>query len=283
MTTSAPVRPEKWRRQADQNWVILSCMSAHPDNLEKAEAICFAQFLKERFTKFVNGEGYFTSRSRMLAPDPKLVISPPREVTEEEIQASKTGRMDPPSTPVAEITEQVGEVTITDVEEQLETPAETNIVVEDVPEVFSFDAESLAAEYAQWKEIHAVNLHKMLKEKLGSLPHTRAVIVHGCEQSREAAKRAAAYLSGVDDRYNYFTGPAGKMLLSDPVPGLIEDHNYGNPDVDHIMKSYMQNREAANASFRKLRDEQVAELARNNPGVFGETHSRSTLENPHSM
>lgn len=280
-TVPAPVRPEKWRRQADQNWAILSCMSAHPDNLEKAEAICFTEFLKQRFTKFVNGEGYFTSRSRVLAPDPKLVINPPREVTEEEIQASKTGRMDPePPAQVAEITQQVGEVTITDAA-IAETPADTTSE-SDVPEVFSFDAESLAAEYAQWKEIHAVNLHKMLKEKLGALPHTRAVIVHGCEQSREGAKRAAAYLSGLDDRYNYFTGPVGKMLLSDPVPGLIEDHNYGNPDVDHIMKSYMQNRESANASFRKLRDEQVAELARNNPGVFGETHSRSTLENPHS-
>jgi hypothetical protein len=273
MTTSqesSSRRPEKWRRQHDQQWVVLSCMSAHPDNLEKAEALCFTEFLKDRFARFVNGEGFFTSRTRVLAPNPKLVINPPREVTEEEIQASKTGRMDSPEIPAEATTETTGSVVSA-------TPEESGI------EVFSFNADDLAAEYAQWKEIHAVNLHKMCKEKLGALPHTRAVIIHGCEPTREAAKRAAAYLSSLDDRYNYFTGPVGKPLLSDPVPELIEDHNYGNPDVDKIMKAYMQNRQDADASFRKLRDEQVAELARNNPGVFGEVHSRNTLESPYGM
>ena len=246
-------------------------MSAHPDNLERAEALCFAEFLKYRFARFMNGEGYFTSRTREKAPDPKLVIAPPRELTEEDFNPSRKE-------------EENGKKEENGNGDEEKRNEKQSITVESVDgDTFSFNGEDLAEEYATWKEANAITLHKFLKEKLGDLPHKRAVIVHGCEATPEAAKKAAAYLSYLKNNYDYFTGPVGQPLLSDPVSGLVEDKNYGNPEVDTMMKLYEQHREESNINFARLREEQLAELRRNNPNLFGEFHTRSTLDGPHSM
>ena len=84
-----------------------------------------------------------------------------------------------------------------------------------------------------------------------------AVKIRGCFEKYEDACEHAKELQGLDKYHHVFVGEMGKWLPFNPNPDDVDNSEYGNKDLNELMKGYKKNQERAKLYHESRKNTEV--------------------------
>uniref|UniRef100_A0A6C0IWL7 Uncharacterized protein n=1 Tax=viral metagenome TaxID=1070528 RepID=A0A6C0IWL7_9ZZZZ len=79
----------------------------------------------------------------------------------------------------------------------------------------------------------------------------RGVKVRGVYDTIQEAETRAKQFQSMDKYFNVFVGQVGYWLPWDPNPDSIENQEYGEKDLNELVKKYQENKDAKDKHFRE--------------------------------
>ena len=79
----------------------------------------------------------------------------------------------------------------------------------------------------------------------------RGVKVRGVYDTIQEAESRAKQFQSIDKYFNVFVGQLGYWLPWDPSPDSIENQEYGEKDLNELVKKYQENKDAKDKHFRE--------------------------------
>ena len=87
----------------------------------------------------------------------------------------------------------------------------------------------------------------------------RGLKCRGTYSTHEQAAARAQQLHKKDPNFNVYVGEVGQWLPWDPEPDEVADQQYGNEQLNNLMKSYRENAEKRDEFFEEEKRQRVAE------------------------
>lgn len=122
---------------------------------------------------------------------------------------------------------------------------------------YLFDQKMLQAQYKYFIDENSSSLERDYLEKNNFQTSIRGVKVRGTYDSMREAEVRAEVLKRTDPSHNLFIGQVGCWVPFDPSPETIENKEYGETQLNTLMKGYNDNEVARDAHFEDRKKEMM--------------------------
>ena len=85
----------------------------------------------------------------------------------------------------------------------------------------------------------------------------RGIKVRGVFDTIEEAKNRSEFLKKVDDKFDIFIGQVGCWCPWSPHPSDLENQEYGETQLNTLMKKYKENMDSKDEVFEKRKQEAI--------------------------
>lgn len=79
----------------------------------------------------------------------------------------------------------------------------------------------------------------------------RGIKIRGVYDTIQEAESRAKHFQSIDKYFNVFVGQVGYWLPWDPNPDSLENQEYGEKDLNELVKKYQENKDAKDKHFRE--------------------------------
>lgn len=224
-----------------QEFAVCAFITAHPDNLERAEAEIFSKFIKEQLPQFTSANGFTT-----------IIREGPSEKPSIKVYDTTPAEDKPAAEPEQE-------------QEPLPQPPRT---------VFDFTVEDLVQEYYLWKSVNQITVYKYIEEKYAHIPHRRVMKIFGAYPNKKKADKAASRLQAQDPSLNYYVCPMGVFIPTDPLSIQCKENHNANKELAELLEDYEENQRESRDIMEKSKNQNLHNLAINSKQYIKQIGSR---------
>ncbi len=118
-------------------------------------------------------------------------------------------------------------------------------------EEFSMDGKELQSRYKDFVYVNGDKLEGDFYEQNDFRTSVRGVKVRGSYDTLAEAQAKAKKLQQVDKNFNVYIGQVGYWLPWDPNPHKIDNQEYGEQELNTLVKKYRENQDKKDQHFRE--------------------------------
>lgn len=123
------------------------------------------------------------------------------------------------------------------------------------------DVSPIVREHRFFATENEARLSQAFNERTGGKTSVRGVKVRGTYETLAEAQKRAMQLKKIDPAFHIYVGAVGQWLPWYPNPSDVEGQEYGDDDLNELMKSYMDN-QAKRDEFYAQRKQHMVTTAR---------------------
>ena len=129
---------------------------------------------------------------------------------------------------------------------------------------YDLDENSIEEKFKDFKYVNQDVLEKEFYEKNDFRTTVRGIKVRGVYDTLREAQVRAKVLQRRDPNFNVFLGQVGYWLPWDPNPHKIDNQEYGEQELNELVKSYRENQEKKDIHFQENIDYVKEQAAKKN-------------------
>lgn len=122
---------------------------------------------------------------------------------------------------------------------------------------YLFDQKMLQAQYKYYVDENSNTLEKNYLETNNFQTSVRGVKIRGSYDSFQEAEIRAEVLKRQDPKHNLFIGQVGCWVPFDPSPETVENKEYGETQLNTLMKGYNENEASKDIHFEERKQEMM--------------------------
>jgi hypothetical protein len=145
-----------------------------------------------------------------------------------------------------------------------------------------FSVDNLESEYDTFINNNRDMLQNKFDEQNGSKTSIRGLKIRGTYDTKREAEVRAKVLQRLDKSFHVYVGQVGYWLPWDPNPDNIEKQEYGEKELNNLVKSYKDNESERDIYYQEQLNKRKEEIRKENEErkKENETQENSEGENP---
>ena len=125
---------------------------------------------------------------------------------------------------------------------------------------YLFDTDALKEEYKLFTQINSEKLETEYLEKNKFQTSMRGIKVRGCYETMKEAQNRAENLRKNDPAFDIFVSQVGCWCPWSPNPDDIADFEYGETQINTLMKKYKENQANKDQHFNDRKDQMIEQV-----------------------
>lgn len=138
----------------------------------------------------------------------------------------------------------------------------------------NFDETDLESKYDQFMDTNKETLQKNFDKINGGKTSIRGIKVRGIYDTKREAEVRAKVLQRMDKSFHVYVGQVGYWLPWDPNPDSVENQEYAEKGLNHLVKSYKDNESERDIYYQEQLSKRKEEIRKEN-----EQRQKENLEN----
>ena len=127
-----------------------------------------------------------------------------------------------------------------------------------------FNQDDIEKKYDDFIYQNKDSLQKAFDDQNNGRTSIRGLKVRGIYDTRREAEVRAKVLQRMDKSFNVFVGQVGYWLPWDPEPDNIENQEYGEKDLNNLVKSYKDNETERDIYYQEQLEKRKADIREEN-------------------
>jgi hypothetical protein len=123
---------------------------------------------------------------------------------------------------------------------------------------------NLESKYDEFINSNKEMLQKQFDEKNGGKTSIRGLKIRGIYDTRREAEVRAKVLQRMDKSFHVYVGQVGYWLPWDPNPDSIENQEYGEKELNNLVKSYKENEGERDIYYQEQLNKRKEEIRKEN-------------------
>jgi len=122
---------------------------------------------------------------------------------------------------------------------------------------YILDAQEMDSQYKFFKSVNSSDIEADYHRDNNFQTTMRGIKVRGVFDTIEEAKNRSEFLKKVDDKFDIFIGQVGCWCPWSPHPSDLENQEYGETQLNTLMKKYKENMDSKDEVFEKRKQEAI--------------------------
>lgn len=128
---------------------------------------------------------------------------------------------------------------------------------------YIFDANEMNEQYKFFKSCNSSDIESEFHRENNFITSMRGIKVRGVFDSIEEAKNRSEFLKRNDNKFNIFIAQVGCWCPWSPDPNDLQDQEYGETQLNTLMKQYKQNMDNKDEVFENRKNELIEKSKKN--------------------